>query len=97
MDHLDPVKLQEIAQYPLSADMSEQYVLPTTDPKFQEALKSFLLQEKAGAFFAAEGAAAVLQPSGSGGVLHDDTNALPGLVRLSTGTSADCSRRGDCR
>ena len=78
MDHLDPAKLLAIAQYPLSGDMSEQYVLPVTDPKFQEAIKSFALQEKAGAFFAAEGAAAVLQPGGSGGVLHDDTNASMG-------------------
>ncbi len=78
MEHLDAAKLQEIAQFPLDGDMSAQYVLPTTDPKFQEALKSFLLQEKAGAFFAAEGALAVLQPGGSGGVLHDDTNASMG-------------------
>ena len=31
-------------------------------------------QEKIAKFFASEGAIAVLEPSGSGGILHDDTN-----------------------
>ena len=78
MEHFDPAKLQQIAQYPLNGDMSEQYVLAVSDPKFQEALKTFSLQEKIGMFFAAEGVAVVLEPAGSGGVLHDDTNASLG-------------------
>ena len=35
-------------------------------------------KEKVGKFFAAEGAVAILVPSGSGGVLHDDTNSSLG-------------------
>ncbi|MBE7181010.1 MAG: M20/M25/M40 family metallo-hydrolase, partial [Terriglobus roseus] len=78
MEHYDAAKLREIAAYPLNGDMSEQDVLPVSDPKFQAAIKNFSFQEKVGAFFAAEGAAAVLEPGGSGGVLHDDTNASLG-------------------
>ena len=78
MEHLDAAKLEQMSQYPLNGDMSGQDVLDVNDPKFQEALKGFFLHEKVGAFFAAEGVAAVLQPGGSGGVLHDDTNASLG-------------------
>lgn len=78
MDHLDPAKLQQVAQYPLNGDMSAQYVLATNDSKFQEILRNFFFQEKVGAFLAAEGAVAVLEPGGSGGVLHNDTNSSLG-------------------
>ncbi|GAA3765782.1 M28 family metallopeptidase [Terriglobus aquaticus] len=78
MQHYDAAKLREIAAYPLNGDMSEQDVLPVSDPKFQEAIKNFGFQERAGAFFASEGAAAILVPGGSGGVLHNDTNASMG-------------------
>ena len=78
MVHTDADKLRQIAQYPINGDMSEQDVLPVADPKFQEALKNFAFPEKTGAFFAKEGAIAVLQPGGSGGILHDDTNSAMG-------------------
>jgi carboxypeptidase Q len=73
MQHDDPAKLADLAQYPLN-DAS-----PDNQPDFYRkifAKKAF--QEKVAKFFAEEGAIAVLEPGGSGGVLHDDTNVSMG-------------------
>ena len=78
MVHYDAARLQAIAEYPLNGNMGEQDVLPVSDPKFQASLKNFNFAEQAGAFLAKEGAIAVLQPGGSGGILHDDTNSSMG-------------------
>jgi carboxypeptidase Q len=69
MDHYAAAKLKDLSQYPLNdaSPGSQAKLFPTIF-----AGKAF--QEKVGRFFAAEGAVAVLEPSGSGGVLHDDTN-----------------------
>jgi carboxypeptidase Q len=73
MEHYDSAKLKDLSQYPLN-DAS-----PGSQTELIRAIfagKAF--QEKVGKFFAAEGAIAVLEPGGSGGVLRDDTNASLG-------------------
>jgi hypothetical protein len=79
MQHDDAAKLASYAQYPLNGDMSAQYAM---SPKMTEIYRSYFQQnafkEKVAKFFADEGALAVLEPGGSGGVLHDDTNASMG-------------------
>ncbi len=73
MEHYDAAKLKELSQYPLND--------PSPDSQTEFFRKTFAgkaFQEKVAKFFAAEGAIAVLEPDGSGGVLHDDTNASLG-------------------
>jgi hypothetical protein len=78
MEHYDAAKLAQIAQYPLSGDRIGD-LGPSQDMNFWRAVfKGFALKEKVGKFFADEGAVAILVPSGSGGVLHDDTNSSLG-------------------
>jgi carboxypeptidase Q len=78
MEHYDAAKLAEIAKYPLRANVIGD-VGPAQDIDFWRKLFDGLaFKEKVGKFFAAEGAVAVLVPSGSGGVLHDDTNSSLG-------------------
>ena len=77
MEHYDPAHLKLIGDYPLDGfnGLNEQYVLPP-DPKFwEDAFKGVAFKERVAAFLASEKAAAVLVPSGSGGVIHDDTNS----------------------
>jgi carboxypeptidase Q len=73
MEHYDPAKLKDLSQYPLNdASPANQTEL------FRKIFSGKAFQEKVAKFFAAEGAIAVLEPGGSGGVLHDDTNASLG-------------------
>jgi carboxypeptidase Q len=73
MEHYDPAKLNDLSQYPLNdASQGDQTEL------FRKIFAGKAFQEKVAKFFAAEGAIAVLEPGGSGGVLHDDTNASLG-------------------
>lgn len=76
MEHYDAKKLVSIAQYPLNDDMSEQAVLDTNQVDLiRKFTDGWAFQEKVAKFFADEGALLVLEPGGSGGVLHDDTNS----------------------
>jgi len=73
MEHYDPAKLKDLSQYPLNdASPDSQTEL------FRKIFSGKAFQEKVAKFFAAEGAIAVLEPGGSGGVLHDDTNSSLG-------------------
>ena len=73
MEHYDPTKLKELSQYPLNDASPE-----SQTEFFRKTFAGKAFQEKVAKFFAAEGAIAVLEPGGSGGVLHDDTNASLG-------------------
>ncbi len=73
MVHYDAAALAGIARYPLKGaspgDQAE---------KYRKIFAGKAFQEKVAKFFADEGAVAVLEPGGSGGVLHDDTNSSMG-------------------
>ncbi len=76
--HYDQAKLDHFRSYPLDGDQNDSYVLPN-DPAFWEStFKETAFLEKVGRFFADEHAIAVLRHSGSGGVIHDDTNSSLG-------------------
>ena len=78
MEHYDAAKLAEQAQYPLKGDLIGDFG-PEQDATFWRGVfEGMAFKEKVGKFFAAEGAVATLVPSGSGGVLHDDTNSSLG-------------------
>jgi carboxypeptidase Q len=78
MEHYDAAKLAELAQYPLSGDLIGDFG-PSQDMNFwRKIFDGIGFKEKAAKFFATEGAVAILVPSGSGGVLHDDTNSSMG-------------------
>jgi carboxypeptidase Q len=73
MEHYDPAKLKDLSQYPLDdASAGNQAEL------FRKIFAGKAFQEKVAQFFAAEGAVAVLEPGGSGGVVEDDTNVSLG-------------------
>jgi hypothetical protein len=78
MEHYDAAKLAELAQYPLKGDLIGD-MGPGFDANFfRGVFEGLAFQEKVGKFFAEEGAVAILVASGSGGVLHDDTNSSLG-------------------
>jgi carboxypeptidase Q len=78
LEHYDSAKLEHFHSYPLDGDQHDSYVLPT-DPAFWEKIfKEMAFLEKVGHFFSDEHALAVLRPSGSGGVLGDDTDSSLG-------------------
>ena len=78
MQHADATKLASYAAYPLDGNMSGQDTLPPDMTKWRPVFDGIAFQEQVAKFFAKEGVLAVLQPSGSGGVLHDDTNSSMG-------------------
>jgi len=73
IEHYDASKLKDLSQFPLS-DQSAQ---SQTD-FYRKIFAGKAFQEKVARFFASEGAIAVLEPGGSGGILHDDTNSSMG-------------------
>jgi carboxypeptidase Q len=73
VEHYDQAKLKELSLYPLS-DASQE----NQTELYRKIFAGKAFQEKVARFFAAEGAIAVLKPGGSGGALHDDTNASLG-------------------
>jgi hypothetical protein len=73
MEHYDAAALARIAQYPLKGSSSVAQA-----EHFRKFFAGAAFQEKVAKFFAGEGAVAVLEPGGSGGVLHDDTGASMG-------------------
>ena len=80
LETYDDKKLEQIYQYPLNGDMSEQHVLPT-DPKFwEDSFKKVNFQEKVARFFSDEHAVAVLVHGwgGDGGILRDDNSEQMG-------------------
>jgi carboxypeptidase Q len=80
MQQYDEKKLQQIFQYPLNGDMSEQHVDPD-DPKFWEDLfKRIAFRERVANFFAQERAVAYLVAGwgGDGGIMRDDNGEQMG-------------------
>ncbi len=71
MEHLDAAKLAAYRQYPLT-EKSDQ------TPDYRKIFAGAAFKEKVAKFFADEGAVAVLEPGGSGGVLYDDLNSSMG-------------------
>jgi len=78
LEHYDQAKLDHFRSYPLDGDQKETYVLPNDPLLWERAFAGMAFLEKVGRFFAGEHAVAVLRPSGSGGVIHDDTNSSLG-------------------
>jgi hypothetical protein len=74
VEHYDAAKLEHLRSYPLDGDQSESYVLSRDPAGWEKTFKETAFLEKVGRFFADEHAVAVLRPSGSGGIIHDDTN-----------------------
>lgn len=72
MVHSDAAKLAELKQYPIKR------ASPGNQRDFPKIFAGKAFQEKVATFFADEGAIAVLEPGGSGGILRDDTNASMG-------------------
>lgn len=73
LEHYDASKLKDLSQYPLNDPSAE-----SQDDLYRKIFAGKAFQEKVGKFFAAEGAIAILEPGGSGGALHDDTNSSLG-------------------
>ena len=71
MEHADAAKLITYTQFPLD----EPAQMPVD---YHKIFAGFAFQEQVAKFFAAEGVIAVIMPGGSGGVLHDDSNASLG-------------------
>lgn len=73
LEHYDAAKLKDLSQYPLNDPSAE-----SQDALYRKIFEGKAFQEKVGRFFAADGALAILEPGGSGGALHDDTNSSLG-------------------
>ena len=73
LEHYDAAKLEHFRSYPLDSDQNDSHVLPNDKALWEKVFGEMAFLEKVGHFFADEHALAVLQPGGSGGVLHDDT------------------------
>jgi len=78
LKHDDQAKLDHLRSYPLDGNQQETYVLPSDPAFWQKIFAQIGFQEKVGRFFADEHVVAVLRPSGSGGVLGDDTGSSLG-------------------
>ena len=78
MEHDDAARLASLAQYPLNGLAGGQDTLPPDLNRWRKVFSEIAFQGKVASFFASEGAVAVLEPGGSGGVLHDDTNSSMG-------------------
>jgi hypothetical protein len=78
MEHDDAAKLADLAKYPLKGDTIGDFDSSQDMNFWRSTFDGLAFKEKVGKFFAAEGAVAILVPSGSGGVLHDDTNSSLG-------------------
>jgi hypothetical protein len=72
MQHDDADKLREIAQLSLGGQAGGEHVLTPDMDRWRAIFDEKAFEEKVAKFFADQGALAVLQPGGSGGVLHDD-------------------------
>jgi carboxypeptidase Q len=80
LQHYDEKKLEQIAEYPLNGDMTEQHVM-MQKPKDWETLFTMVnFREKVAKFFADEHAVALLVPSyaGDGGIFRDDNGEQMG-------------------
>jgi len=78
LKHYDAAKLEHFRTYPLDGDQSDSFILPNDPAFWEKEFKERAFLEKVGRFFADEHALAVLRRGGSGGILHDDTNASLG-------------------
>ncbi|HZW91466.1 MAG TPA: M20/M25/M40 family metallo-hydrolase [Candidatus Eremiobacteraceae bacterium] len=78
IEHYDQAKLDHFRSYPLDGDQNESHVLPNDPALWGKVFKEMAFLEKVGHFFADEHAIAVLRPTGSGGIIHDDTGSSLG-------------------
>jgi carboxypeptidase Q len=81
LQHYDEKKLEQIYQYPLDGDMTEQHV-DTEGPKYwEEAFKKINFRERVAKFFADEHASALLVygwGTSDGGIVRDDNGEQMG-------------------
>lgn len=80
LEHYDAAKLQQIFDYPLDLDFSEQHINDFTPAKWAEIFQHINFREKVARFFADQGAAAVLVLGwgGDGGIMKDDNGEMFG-------------------
>jgi carboxypeptidase Q len=80
LEHYDADKLQQIYDYPLDLDFSEQHIAPYTSEEWANIFKRISFRERVAKFFADEGAAAVLVYGwgGNGGIMRDDNSEMLG-------------------
>ena len=78
VEHYDQAKLDHFRSYPLDGDQNDSHVLPADPHLWESVFGEMAFLEKVGHFFADEHAVAVLRPSGSSGIIHDDTGSSLG-------------------
>jgi carboxypeptidase Q len=79
-EHYDAAKLEQIYNYPLNLDFSEQHMDSYSPGQWADIFKHINFKEKVARFFADEGASAVLVFGweGDGGTMRDDNNEALG-------------------
>jgi hypothetical protein len=82
LEHYDSAKLQQIFDYPLNLDFSEQHISNLTPSMWAESFKRINFKEKVARFFADQGAAAILVHgwSADGGIMRDDNSEMFGEI-----------------
>jgi carboxypeptidase Q len=73
-EHYDAAKLEHFRSFALDGDQSDSHMLPKDPAVWEKLAREDAFLEKVAHFFADEHAAAVLRPTGSGGIFRDDTN-----------------------
>ncbi|MFZ2023431.1 MAG: M20/M25/M40 family metallo-hydrolase [Terracidiphilus sp.] len=78
LEHYDAAKLEQIYDYPLNLDFSEQHIAPYSPGEMASMFRRVAFKEKVAQFFADEGAAAVLVYGwgGNGGIMRDDNSEM---------------------
>ena len=78
LEHYDAAKLEQIYDYPLNLDFSEQHIAPYSPGEMASMFRHVAFKEKVAQFFADEGAAAVLVYGwgGNGGIMRDDNSEM---------------------
>jgi carboxypeptidase Q len=80
IEHYDASKLNQIEDYPLNLDFSEQHITSLPPEEWAHVFKQVEFRETVAKFFSSEGAAAVLVTgwAGNGAILRDDNNEALG-------------------
>jgi carboxypeptidase Q len=80
LEHYDAAKLEQIFDYPLNRDFTEQHIENMSPSEWVGVFKRVNFREKVAKFFADEGAAAILVYgwSGDGAIMRDDNGEMFG-------------------
>jgi carboxypeptidase Q len=80
LEHYDAAKLNQIVDYPLNLDFTEQHIENMSPGEWAAVFKSINFRDKIARFFADEGAAAILVYGwrGDGAIMRDDNGEMFG-------------------